>query len=49
MMQHLHEFDDKKFQNASKEDLKFGDKDDKVRHGLLCFIHSFQIKLRTHN
>lgn len=34
MMQHLLEFDDKKFQNASKEDLKFGDKDDKDKKSI---------------
>lgn len=31
LMQHLSEYDDIKFQNASKENLKFGDKDDKNR------------------
>mmetsp|Transcript_3775 Transcript_3775/g.5046 ORF Transcript_3775/g.5046 Transcript_3775/m.5046 type:complete len:444 (-) Transcript_3775:418-1749(-) len=31
LMQHLTEYDDKKFANASKEDLKFGDKDDEER------------------
>ena len=30
-MQNLTEFDEYKFSNASKEDLKFGDADDKVR------------------
>ena len=30
-MQHLQEFDDKKFSSASKEDLKLSDKDDKER------------------
>lgn len=36
MMQHLMEFDDKKFMDASKEDLKFGDKDDKVIKNFAC-------------
>ncbi len=30
-MQHLLEFDDKKFANASKENLKLGDKDEEER------------------
>lgn len=37
MMQHLTEFDDKKFQDASKDELKFGDKDDKVNISLSQF------------
>ena len=31
VMQHLSEFDDKKFQNAAKENLKLGDKDEKEK------------------
>merc|ERR1712223_1480615 len=31
VMQNLTEFDDKKFANASKEELKFGDKDDEEK------------------
>ena len=31
LMQNLTEFDDKKFANASKEDLKFDDKDDEEK------------------
>ncbi len=31
MMQNLPDYDDKKFQNASKEDLKLGDKDKKQK------------------
>jgi hypothetical protein len=31
MMQHLLEFDDKKFSNVSKDNLKLGDKDDEEK------------------
>lgn len=41
MMQHLVEFDDRKFQDASKDDLKFGDKDDKVSSPLFVMLKCY--------
>jgi len=51
-VQHMDEYEDHKLMNATKEDLKFGDKDDKKwkkrRYAFVCFFVQFQFSSVQH-